>query len=242
MDLNSFNATIKPFLRKINFGTLCAALILFFLPWTRVQCSGQDVATQSGFQTIYGGASLADEFDEMRDGDAGGDDDADIGIGLIAFLSFMLVLAATLVAGLALFKQIELPINPGVLAAAALMLLLFQAMIGFPIDRSVSDARKQSRSDEDSMTRAMGAAVPIRTERLAWFYIELLMLAVPAALYVLPRIPAGSAKASGTGSTAEMEASTASPPTAAPAFPPAMPPSAPETGAATISAPPPPPR
>lgn len=53
-------------LQKINLVTSLAALILFFLPWIDIQCSGKSMATQTGMQIIYGGASQAQDAEAFE--------------------------------------------------------------------------------------------------------------------------------------------------------------------------------
>lgn len=184
---------LNAFLSRINFVALCGAVLLFFLPWTDVRCSGTSIATQSGLQAIYGGASRSNELggedgpSRPRPG-ANGEESPkdDVGVGLIICLAFLLVLGGAAAAGLILFKRMSPPVRPEVLAGGALVLLLFQVMIGFPLDRSVSRARQEAAGKGRD---AIGMPIPIASHRVGWFYMELLLLAVPTALYVNSRYP-----------------------------------------------------
>jgi hypothetical protein len=173
---------MKQYMPKINVACLAAALLLFFLPWTDVKCSGRHIASQSGFQSIYGGISLDDDIEAMSEQGSQPDSETDISMSLISLIVFLLILAGAAAAAAVFSKGWSSPIQPGALATAAVLLILTQAIIGFPIDRSIRNSQKQSAGD-DEMARALGSAMGVESSRTAWFYIGLLALAVPAGLY-----------------------------------------------------------
>ncbi|MGH7177502.1 MAG: hypothetical protein ACREJC_09000 [Tepidisphaeraceae bacterium] len=180
------NEFINAYLSRINFGTLCLATLLFFLPWTNVQCAGQRAATQSGVQAIYAGVSVDPSIErQSARAERGGEDPSDdIGFGFIMLICFLSVAGGAASAGVVLFKRMDAPVSPGMLAAVVILLLLFQSIIGFPIDRAVRRGLQRERPPGE-----IDAPVPIATERTGWFYMELLLLAIPAALYVNSRYP-----------------------------------------------------
>lgn len=193
---------MKDNIAKINFATLLGALILFALPWTNIQCSGRDIAHQSGIQAIYGGASLAPELAQMGDASQGnGPDKSEIGIAFGLGIACIMVLVGVVVAGIALFASKPPAIEPGIIAMSALILIVIQSVMGFPVDKSVAKSQEEMASKTkqvqttdaapavenamaESMGQAMGAMVQMRTKRTPWFYFELLALAIPTALII----------------------------------------------------------
>ncbi len=193
---------VSAHLSKINFATLCLAAILFLFPWSNVSCNGKEMGSQSGFQAIYAGFSKSGESKQMDDqmramgGPSGAEAqgeklDDDMGYALVTLLALLAVLAGAALSGMLLFKKMPPAVPPAMLAAAALVLLLFQALVGFPIDRSINramDKGKQSAKN-DPFGGQMAGSIILKTERTGWYYLELLVLAVPAGLLIYSMIP-----------------------------------------------------
>lgn len=183
-------------LQKINLMTSLAALILFFLPWIDIQCSGKSMATQTGIQTIYGGGSPAQDMEafekenKMKRG--GGSDDESMGSAPLVALAFLTVAGAVVAAFLAIQFTGESKHNfTGILCAVALGLLALQMMIGFPVKRSLggqvaAQSKTEQRTDEpfegfgEGMAQAMMVQIQIR--HLPALYIELVLLGLPTLI------------------------------------------------------------
>jgi len=180
-------------MHRIHLGLLCGALVLFFLPWTNVQCSGRLMATQSGVQATYGSLSLSEDMQAMVDKNAkktGPEQSKDgIGLAILVGLALLAVLAGVVVGAIMVFKGTTLAVQPGVLALGALALLLIQAGVGFPINHAIAKSRADTAAQKDDMASAIGAAMPFSAERTAWFYIELITLAIPAGIYINSKLP-----------------------------------------------------
>ena len=183
-------------LQKINLVTSLAALILFFLPWIDIQCSGKSMATQTGMQIIHGGVSPAqdaDAFEKERSGRrGGGSDDDSIGSAPLVALAFLAVAGAVVVAFFTLCSNQDPSRNlTGILCAVALGLLALQMMIGFPVKKNLGEELKaQSKTERrmeepfkefgDSMAQAMLMQIQIRN--LPALYIELVLLGLPTLI------------------------------------------------------------
>ena len=172
-------------LKKLKFGSSLAALILFALPWLDIQCSEKSLGTQSGVQIIYGGGSPAEGMESSESDSKNSMEKAPL-VGL----AFLAVIGAVLFSGIALFfggKGAE--ILSSALPAAALILLLVQMKIGFPvqneIEKSMAESRQAGGDDSSAFGSAMGAAVMMnfRVKTLPVFYFELLALGIPTLLF-----------------------------------------------------------
>lgn len=182
---------------KINLSFSVAALALFLLPWIDIQCSDRSFVTQTGLQSIYGGASISKEFEvfanEMNADVA--DVDADkskesIGIAWFAALALMIVIGATVMSFLAFRYPNKYSQNTaGLLCLLALLLVILQMVVGFPVHREISDAMAEAVNDgvDDYPFGAMGAgmkAAMIQVRFLPWIYLEIVALAIPASLFL----------------------------------------------------------
>jgi hypothetical protein len=183
-------------LQKINLVTSLAALILFFLPWIDIQCSGKSMATQTGIQTIYGGGSPAQDMEafekEGRDRRSGGSSDDSMGIAPLVALAFLTVAGAVVTAFLAIRYAGESRNNlTGILCAVALGMLALQMMIGFPVKKNLGEqlalqGKTEQQADEpfkefgDSMAQAVMMQIQIR--HLPALYIELILLGLPTLI------------------------------------------------------------
>ncbi len=153
---------MKDNLAKINFTTLLGALILFALPWTNIQCSGRNIARQSGVQAIYGGMSLAPELKQLaQNGEMDGPQDSEVGMAYGLAIAGLMVLVGTIVAGLALFAGKETSLNPGLFAMSALIIIGIQALMGFPVDRSIEKSRQEMmNAAKDTQNQTEGFQLP----------------------------------------------------------------------------------
>jgi hypothetical protein len=183
-------------LQKINLVTSLAALILFFLPWIDIQCSGKSMATQTGMQTIYGGASQAQDAEAFeKEGKikrSGGESDDSLGSAPLVALAFLAVAGAVVVAFIAIRSAGDSRQNlTGILCAVALGLLALQMMIGFPVKKNLGEqlsaqSKTEQRADEpfkelgDGMAQAVMMQVQIR--HLPALYIELVLLGLPTLI------------------------------------------------------------
>ncbi len=163
--------------QKLNLGSIVAAIILFFLPWLDIQCKGTTLVTQSGIQTITGGASTSKEFDSMGGNKERANSSKDgEGKAVLALLALVLVGLALLIT----IMSLNTPAGQegraaGLCCAAALVLLIIQLSTGFPVEQSL---HKELKKNE------MGTAVAMafQIKRTPWLYLELAALAIPALL------------------------------------------------------------
>jgi hypothetical protein len=181
-------------LQKINLVTALAALILFFLPWIDIQCSGRSMATQTGIQTIYGGGSPAQDMEafEKESGGkrGGGSNDKSMGLAPLVALALLAVIGAVVSAFLAIRYAGESYNHlTGILCAVALGLLALQMMIGFPVKKNLGEqvaaqSKTELRADQpfkefgEGMAQAM--MMQIQIKHLPALYIELILLGIPA--------------------------------------------------------------
>ena len=128
-----------------RLGTLVAALILFFVPWLEVRCSGTPLLTQTGIQTVTNDASpagpLKDEpgltkskKTQSTEGELGNRSEQSYFVGA----ALLLAVGAL---GAAFGRGGRLS---GVLAAAALACLAAQAIMGFPVQKALSKAKVET--------------------------------------------------------------------------------------------------
>ena len=150
---------MKQHLDKINFFTLAGALVLVFLPWLNVQCSGRDLITQTGLQAAYGDASPSSGMEAMagaagddseepeeEEEDEGGPFDSDNGLGFayLVIVSILAVVIGLVIAALVLFKnKANLPPVGGI-ALVALGCILAQLVIGFPVESELEAMQAES--------------------------------------------------------------------------------------------------
>ena len=129
--------------------------------------------------------SLAKEK-EADDAGAGKDD---LGIAIFIAGSALFVIAGLVVSVVVLFKRTSSAPDPGPFAAAALVLILLQAAVGFPVNNDIAEGKQQAPGDEEKLAAAMTATMEIKAERTSWFYLELALLAIPSGLYIYRRLP-----------------------------------------------------
>jgi len=168
-------------IKKLRLGTSIAALILFALPWIDVRCSDQSMFTQSGFQTIYGGASLSEGMKGLaNDGASDSDEVESLGAAPLVALALLAVIGAAAFSAVALFRGGESArMLSTSLPAVALGLLLLQLMVGFPAKKTITSQMSEGQSEMD---RAAAMMMNIQVKTLPAFYFQLLLLAVPTAM------------------------------------------------------------
>ena len=180
-------------LQKINLVTALAALVLFFLPWIDIQCSGTSMATQSGVQIIYGGGSPSQEMKDMGEKDQdGGSDSESMGYAPLVGLAFLAVIGAV-VAAFAAIRSAEPGSGnlPGVLCAVALGLIALQMSLGFPVKKKLGEelsaqGQAEHRAGDplaevgESMAQAMMMQIQVR--HLPSLYFMLVALGLPTLI------------------------------------------------------------
>lgn len=186
-------------LRGIKLGSALGALVLFFLPWVEIQCSGKSLATQTGWQITTGEATPAKVRDAERDM-VSQERASELGKARLVAAALLATGFAVLLLLLALVGQHPVAEGGGVaLCGLALLLLVNQAVEGFPVkdmlvqSASVDDASLNTDMDSfgDSMAMAVMAGFEIR--RLPAFYASCLLLGIPVLLTIARLLIHGSA-------------------------------------------------
>jgi hypothetical protein len=175
-------------IRKLNLVTTLAALVLFFLPWIDIQCSGQRLATQTGFQSIYGGGAVPEELEALASSEPTVKKGPDsLGFAPLVGMAFLLVAAGVFFSLRAVLDEWRTDNFHLILPAAALLLLVVQLLIGFPAKKAVLDGMKQmpaertsAEYDEISDSMAKLAFSGFRFVLTPVFYLELAALGFPA--------------------------------------------------------------
>lgn len=179
---------VLPHKPRINAISLCTALILFLFPWTEVTCNGTVMATQTGFQAVYGGMSAQGQTTLPDDKT----DKNDIGMAFFVTLALLAVIGGAAIAVMIVMKKDAPPVKPGLLAATALVLILLQWMLGFPVNKAL-------RKETGQETQMLSNEIKVEAKRTGWFYVTLLALLAPAALFVYERrMGGGSSPAAST--------------------------------------------
>jgi hypothetical protein len=155
------------------------------------------MVTQTGFQSVYGGATISEEIkaqtgsSESNNNSNSGDS---MGFAPLLAIGLITVIGAVVFSGIALFRGGErAEWYSSILPAAALAFLLMQLMIGFPAKNKVLEAMSkkppESKSVDDPFSglgESMAAAMMmnIRVKTTPVFYFELLALGIPTLLLV----------------------------------------------------------
>jgi len=176
---------------KLNIVSTLAALALFLFPWLDIQCSAKSFATQSGIQTVYGGASAAKELPSSSEGQIKIDVDKkhqkeSIDPSFLAGIALLAVTGAVVLA----FRNFILGKKSdavGILCAVALIALVIQMLAEFPVRSGLAEAMAQdsgSTRPNDSFENAGNEMakmflVQIQVRYLPAFYLELLALGIP---------------------------------------------------------------
>src|SRR5213078_384170 len=117
------------------------------------------------------------------------DNKSELGYAILVGVALLLAAGGAIAAAAALFGRAVTPAAAGVLAFAALLALVLQAAVGFPVNNKIHEEKAKmnpgqaSASLDKGMENALKAMIDIRAERTPWFYLELLALGVPAVLY-----------------------------------------------------------
>jgi hypothetical protein len=194
--------------RTANLASLLSALILFLLPWTNVTCAGQRVATQTGLQASWGGVTPGAGVEQSQTTTVDfHTHDSDLAPSALIAIALAIVVAAAVIALLVAFHKPAPAMEPGLLAIGALVLLGLVAAIGFPLDDMINGELARRPPRDGGFEQAMGNAVrsSFVVERTPWFWLELVALAVPSALYLWrrfgqgPPIKPGSVGGAGSG-------------------------------------------
>jgi len=178
--------------KKLNLASSLAALIFFAFPWIDIQCSGKSLATQSGFQVIYGGGSPSAELERM--GDSGQSKKStssgeSMGFAPLVALALIAVIGSIVCAFMAIFRGGERAdkLSSG-LPAAALLLLVLQLIVGFPVEKemieSMSKGTTTDQAGSDNFGNSMATAMMnIQAKTAPAFYLELLALGIPSLFF-----------------------------------------------------------
>ncbi|MFD0896027.1 hypothetical protein KBB96_08775 [Luteolibacter ambystomatis] len=177
-------------LRKINLLTLISAIVLFFLPWIDIRCSGQAIATQTGLQTIYGGASPSDQMEAMAKETpsrrAQRNDDDSLGWSPVIAVALLAILAGTVFAFLALrHGDSRHDTSTSLFATLGLILIAIQMAAGFPAGKALSDSMaREANSNNDPMTAGLAGATLMNFDirPLPALYLELAVLGIPTLI------------------------------------------------------------
>lgn len=128
-------------LRRVNFGSLLAALALFFFPWIDVTCSGQRLISQNGIQMMVGAGSVPPAMTALIEKETQkSDSPEDNGFGPLVILGF-LALLLTLALSIERFRPSGMDTtNPaGICACVAFCCIALQSCIGFPVESVIAE-------------------------------------------------------------------------------------------------------
>jgi hypothetical protein len=145
---------------------LIVSAIAFLLPWVEVRCDGpaasKRLASQSGLQAIYGGITpLMQPPKELQPkkpnrtprevlNDLAKSEDL-LAECSPAMLLYALLLIVAIMLGFRLRQLRMRRAFIGGLAGLALLLLLLQTAVGFPLERGVKNAQEQQRQQQEKM-------------------------------------------------------------------------------------------
>jgi hypothetical protein len=186
--------------KKINLATLLGALVIFFLPWLDMQCNGNSMVTQTGFQSVHGGGTLSEEMENLA-GMGGNKDSAQkdsakafseddrpspawLAAGALLLIGFALILA---VRGVMNAQANDLSAI-ALLATMALGFVALQLLLGFPLETTARQALAEAQNSDAGKNNpfaGLGAAmVRIQVIRQPVIWAELALLAVPGLLWI----------------------------------------------------------
>lgn len=171
-------------LRTIKLTSAIAALVLFFMPWIDIQCSGKSLATQAGIQTITGMATPSSEIEGIMK------NDRRESLGSSALVATALLATGLGIACLlmALFNgNSKLDALGSILCVLALMCLLTQLFQGFPIKQQlIAKISMDQASNPMGMSDSLGfmMAANIQTVILPGFIATCSLLGIPSLLMV----------------------------------------------------------
>ncbi|MCW1922927.1 hypothetical protein OKA05_10220 [Luteolibacter arcticus] len=174
---------------KLNFVSALAAVLFFFLPWTSIECRGQQMATQTGVQLLTGGATAVERI-EASQIDIKSRKDSWLGRSYLAMVALLCAVSAV-VTGFAALATGHKHISggPGMLCACALLCLIAQATLEFPAKRELTKEmggknRPATSSGRDGLESALSQEVAsrIQVRLLPGFYAELAALGIPTLI------------------------------------------------------------
>ena len=178
-------------LPKLNLVSAVAAVALFFLPWLSIECSGRRMATQTGVEMIAGKATPTREA--LSDHISIEGRDESVGHSYLAGIALLTAGIGAVVAFVALGTGRKgLSRSSAGLCACAFACLLAQAAVGFPAKKELLKSAKPIPGarevnvplGESGRVLAEELARQIQVTPLPWFYLELLLLAIPSAIFV----------------------------------------------------------
>jgi hypothetical protein len=203
-------------LRFVSPGTFGAAVILFFLPWTDLSCNGPtgklQMVTQSAYQSAVGEASEGEGFDKLREmggpqvgkkgevrldlnelrrnpmpGPGGKEKEDKTEKAPLLWLYLGLLVAGAVVPVLLPTAQIRGAIIIG-FVGFALLLLVLQMILGFPLANTAADFNKEMTQREDvgrnplGPDLKLGGKMEMKSSYLLSFWASMLMLVASGAL------------------------------------------------------------
>jgi len=174
-------------LGKINFLTALAAIVLFFLPWIDIRCSGQSVATQTGLQVITGGSTTREPARAQSGIQVNlTPEQESLGTAPLVGVALAYVIAAAVVFLIAIRTGTSRPaFIGGTLCALALLLLVLQTSMGFPGMKKIQqslDRSTQTRPGDFSPVLGSVAAQNFELKPLPGLYIEMAALGIPTLI------------------------------------------------------------
>ncbi len=176
---------------KLNLVSSLAALVFFFLPWVRIECNGERMATQTGVQMIIGSATSSSPARQKQESASG--DGESLGHSYLAAVALIAVSSALLMSFAALTSgRRNLDRGCGVLCAVALVCLALQLSLGFPAEKAIHEELVKPRPARDAIDNPFGDMGETLTKHLLesvrvtsapWIYWELAALAFPTLIF-----------------------------------------------------------
>lgn len=154
------------------------------------------MATQSGFQVIYGGGSLSEDMTSMAS-DSSSEEGASaedlMGFSPLTALALIAVIGGVAFTLIAIFKGgFRADVLSSLLATLALVFLVIQMVIGFPAKKHMAESMSGGGSEAQprgegfghtmgsSMASAIMSSIQVKTTSI--FYLELIVLGIPSLL------------------------------------------------------------
>ncbi len=169
-------------------ATLCG-LAMFLFPWITVKCSGDTLASQTGWQTFAAEITLNESIvpQEQSSADKELSDYAILaGIGAAAGLCA----AITAIFAIGGKRRSSVSVIAAVVAAG---FIVAQTIYGFPLERQA----------EEEISNARGPTVIVTIERTPWLWTSVCFFLAPAALCVVPTKTNGSRSTESAGSNVQ---------------------------------------
>jgi hypothetical protein len=174
---------------KIKLGSCLTALVLFAFPWLDIQCSEKTLATQTGLQIITGQATPSEEMNDSGDKP---DSEEPLAKSPLVAIALLTVVCGIVFSIIALFKGNKMAeLMSSVLPAVALVCILLQIMVGFPVKNHLKDSLAEQSTDYsstndpyenfgNSMAAAMMSSIQVKIKPA--LYIQLFALGIPTLL------------------------------------------------------------